>query len=201
RAQANLKIRQPLRAVIVATDDDTRRNQLGLHLDDIRSELSVKDVQLATSAEDFAQTEVIPNFRLLGPKYGKDVGSIAALLKKGTFERADGELTVGDWVLTGDEFEVRTRAREGFAVADGAGFAVALDTEITPELALEGQTRDLIRQIQDMRKQADLEMTDRIRIVYPDEHAASFDAHGDWIKAETLAVEAKTGKNLAIERL
>jgi isoleucyl-tRNA synthetase len=121
-------------------------------------------------------------------------------LKKGAYERADGELKVGEWVLTPDEFEMRTRAREGFAVVDGDGFAVALDTEITPELALEGRTRDLIRQIQDMRKQAGLEMTNRIRIIYPGEHAASFDAYRDWIMSETLATSAEPGRNLAIER-
>ena len=200
RDNANLKVRQPLRAVIVATEDDTRRRQLAMHLDLIREELNVKDVELATSAEDFAQTEVMPNFRLLGQKYRKDVGRIQQLLKDGAFERADGEVKVGDWVLTADEFELRTRAREGFAVVGGGGFAVALDTEITPELALEGRARDLIREIQDMRKQAGLEMTDRIRILYPDAHAATFDAHGERIKAETLAVSATRGENLAIER-
>ena len=200
RAQANLKIRQPLRAVIIATDDDTRRNQVAMHLDLVKRELSVKDVQLATSAEDFAQTEVIPNFRLLGPKYGKDAATIQELLKQGTYERANGELKVGEWVLAPDEFEMRTRAREGFAVVDGDGFAVALDTEITPELALEGRTRDLIRQIQDMRKQAGLEMTDRIRIIYTDKQAPSFDAYRDWIMSETLATSAEPGQNLAIER-
>jgi isoleucyl-tRNA synthetase len=200
RDNASLKVRQPLRAVIVATEDDTKRRQLSMHLDVIREELNVKQVQLATSAEDFAQTEAIPNFRLLGPKYGKDAGRIQALLKDGRYERADGELKVGEWVLTGDEFEVRTRAREGFAVVDGDGFAVALDTEITPELALEGRARDLIRQIQDMRKQASLEMTDRITLTYTDEQADLFDAHRDWIMRETLATSAASGDNLAIER-
>jgi isoleucyl-tRNA synthetase len=121
-------------------------------------------------------------------------------LREGKFERANGQLKVGEWVLEPDEFEMRTRAREGFAVVDGDGFAVALDTEITPELALEGRTRDLIRQIQDMRKQAGLEMTDRIRIIYTDEHAPSFDTYRDWIMSETLATSAEPGQNLAIER-
>jgi isoleucyl-tRNA synthetase len=200
RSNANIRVRQPLREAIVATDDDTRRSELAMHLDIVRDELNVKEVLLATSSEDFAQTEVIPNFRVLGPKYGKDVGRIQGLLKEGSFERANGELKVGGWVLTGDEFEVRTRAREGFAVVDGDGFALALDTEITPELALEGKTRDLIRQIQDMRKQADLEMTDRIHISYTDEQADCFGAHGDWIMKETLAVAADPGSNLAITR-
>src|SRR5439155_23839730 len=200
RAQANLKIRQPLRAVIIATDDDTRRKQVAMHLDLIKRELSVKDVQLATSAENFAQTEVVPNFKVLGPKYGKNLNALSALLRAGKFERSNGQLKAGEWVLEPEEFEMRTRAREGFAVVDGDGFAVALDTEITPELALEGRTRDLIRQIQDMRKQAGLEMTDRIRIIYMDEQAASFDAHRDWIMSETLATSAERGQNLAIER-
>ena len=74
---------------------------------------------------------------------------------------------MGDWVLEPDEFELRTRAREGFSVLDGDGFAVALDTAITPELALEGVARDLIRQINGMRADAGLELTDRINVTYP----------------------------------
>src|SRR5439155_17224416 len=185
RAQANLKIRQPLRAVIIATDDDTRRKQVAMHLDLIKRELSVKDVQLATSAENFAQTEVVPNFKVLGPKYGKNLNALSALLRAGKFERSNGQLKAGEWVLEPEEFEMRTRAREGFAVVDGDGFAVALDTEITPELALEGRARDVIRQIQDMRKESGFELTDRTTTTFGPDHADVFAAHGEWIKRES----------------
>src|SRR5439155_14251 len=108
--------------------------------------LGVKAVRLATSAEEFAEVEVMPLLKLLGPKYGRDLDVIRGLLREGEFRLDDGHVTVGDWTLEPGEFELRTRARDGFAVLDGDGFAVALDTEITPELELEGEARDLIRQ-------------------------------------------------------
>ncbi|HEX2376293.1 MAG TPA: DUF5915 domain-containing protein, partial [Gaiellales bacterium] len=83
------------------------------------------------------------------------------------------------------------------------GFVVALDTEITPELRLEGVVRDLIRQIQDMRKDAGLEITDRIRLTYPERDGdvtKAFTEHRDWIAAETLAVSVEPGAELAIAK-
>ena len=112
-------------------------------------------------------------------------------------------MQVGDWVLEPGEFELRARAREGFAVADGDGFAVALDTEITPELRLEGVVRDVIRTMQKMRQDAGLEVTDRIRVTYPDadgDVGRAFAEHGDWIAAETLAVAVEPGAELAVSR-
>jgi isoleucyl-tRNA synthetase len=200
RSNQNVKTRQPLREVIVATEDEAARARLQPLEALIRDELNVKAVRLATSAEDFASVEVVPNFRALGPKYGKDAGAIQALLKQGKFERAGAQVKAGEWILEEGEFEVRTRAREGFAVADGGGFAVALDTEITPELALEGRARDLIRAIQDMRKDAGLELTDRIAVTYPTSEEDVFATHGEWIARETLATRAAPGDVLQIER-
>jgi isoleucyl-tRNA synthetase len=203
RAGANVKLRQPLRAVIVATDDPVRQLHVAEHVDVIAAELAVKEVRLATSSEEFAATEVMPILRVLGPKHGRDLGMIRGLLREGDFRLEGDTVVVGDWTLLPGEFELRTRAREGFAVQDGEGFAVALDTEITPDLALEGTVRDLIRQVQEMRKQAGLEVTDRIRLTYPQEDGESTEAfrrHGDWIAAETLAVSVEPGDRLAVER-
>ena len=93
----------------------------------------MKGVRLTTSAEEFAQVEVMPLLKLLGPKYGRELAVIRGLLREGEFELRDGRVHVGDWALEPGEYELRARAREGFAVADGDGFAVALDTEITTE--------------------------------------------------------------------
>jgi isoleucyl-tRNA synthetase len=198
RSAANVKLRQPLAEVIVATDDATRREHVARHVDLVAGELGVKAVRLATSAEEFAEVEVMPLLKVLGPKYGRDLGMIRGLLREGDFTLADGTVRVGDWTLEAGEFELRTRAREGFSVLDGDGFAVALDTDITPELALEGEARDLIRAIQEMRREAGLEVTDRIRLKHPP--GAVWDEHGDWIAGETLAVERSPDGTLAIER-
>jgi isoleucyl-tRNA synthetase len=198
RSGAKVKLRQPLSEVIVATDDVRRREHVARHVDLVGNELGVKRVRLATSAEEFAEVEVMPLLKVLGPKYGRDLGMIRGLLREGDFRLQDGKVEVGEWTLEAGEFELRTRAREGFAVLDGDGFAVALDTEITRELELEGQARDLIRQIQVMRQEAGLEVTDRIRLTHP--AGDVWEAYGDWIASETLAVERRPGGELAVER-
>jgi isoleucyl-tRNA synthetase len=203
RDEARIKLRQPLREVIVATDDPARRMQVADHVELIAAELGVKGVRLATSAEEFAQVEVMPLLKVLGPKYGRDLALIRGLLREGEFELRDGRVLVGDWTLEPGEFELRARAREGFAVTDGDGFAVALDTEITPELQLEGVVRDVIRTIQKMRQDSGFEVTDRIRITFPENDGdvgRAFAEHGDWIAAETLAVALEPGAELAVSR-
>ncbi|HEY3766264.1 MAG TPA: isoleucine--tRNA ligase [Gaiellales bacterium] len=203
RDDAKIKLRQPLREVIVATDDPVRRGHVARHVEIVAAELGVKQVRLTTSAEEFAQVEVMPLLKLLGPKYGRELAVIRGLLREGAFEIREGRVHVGDWVLEPGEFELRARAREGFAVADGEGFAVALDTEITPELQLEGVVRDVIRLLQKMRQEAGLEVTDRITVTYPQndgEVTRAFEQHGDWIATETLAVALVAGAALAIAR-
>jgi len=203
RDEAHIKLRQPLREVIVATDDPVRRGHIAEHVELVAAELGVKGVRLTTSAEEFAQVEVMPLLKLLGPKYGRELAVIRGLLREGEFELTDGRVHVGDWVLEPGEYELRARAREGFAVADGDGFAVALDTEITPELRLEGVVRDVIRTIQKMRQDAGFEVTDRIRITFPEndgEVSRAFAEHGEWIASETLAVAVEPGAELAVSR-
>jgi isoleucyl-tRNA synthetase len=199
RSAANVKLRQPLAEVIVATDDARRREHIARHVDLVGGELGVKAVRLATSAEEFAEIDVMPLLKVLGPKYGRDLDLIRGLLREGEFQLDDGRVTVGDWKLEPGEFELRTRARDGFSVLDGDGFAVALDTEITPELELEGEARDLIRQIQVMRQEAGLDVTDRIRLTHP--AGPVWDEHAAWIAGETLAAERDSGDAVAIERL
>jgi isoleucyl-tRNA synthetase len=203
RDDAHIKLRQPLREVIVATDDAVRRGHIAEHVELVAAELGVKGVRLTTSAEEFAQVEVMPLLKLLGPKYGRELAVIRGLLREGEFELRDGRVHVGDWVLEPGEYELRARAREGFAVADGDGFAVALDTEITPELRLEGVVRDVIRTIQKMRQDAGFEVTDRIRITFPENDgdvSRAFAEHGEWIASETLAVAVEPGAELAVSR-
>ncbi|MGH8907306.1 MAG: isoleucine--tRNA ligase [Egibacteraceae bacterium] len=198
REQAQIKNRQPLPALLVATGSPALRDVLNAYGDLVAAELSVKQVRLVASSQAFAQTEVTPNFRVCGPKYGPDAREIQRLLRALEFQWEGDRLKVGSWTLEPGEFDVRTRARPGFAVAEGDGFAVALDTTITPELAREGAARDLIRAVQELRKQADLELTDRIHITYPPADRDTFAALGDWIRAETLADTATEGPDLAI---
>jgi isoleucyl-tRNA synthetase len=200
RAEHELKIRQPLPAVIVATTDEVARAAVQAHADVVAAELNVKEVRIAASGSDFVTEQIVPNFKVLGPKLGKDLPTVKHALDAGNFERDGATVRCAGIVLSEGEFEVRTRAREGFAVVEADGFAVALDTEITPELALEGRARDTIRAVQDLRKGAGLALTDRIRITYPAGLADVFDGHGEWIMRETLAVAADPGDELRVEK-
>ena len=203
RNDAGIKLRQPLRAATVVTADDARRRHIAAHRELVAAELGVKEVRLAGSSDEFADVEVMPNLKLLGPKYGRDLGMIRGLLREGEFTLDDGRVAVGEWTLEPGEFELRTRAREGFAVVDGDGFAVALDTELTPELRLEGAARDVIRSVQQLRKDAGLDVTDRIVLRYPQadsDAAAAFAAHGQWIAGETLAESVEPGEDWLVRR-
>ena len=203
RNDAGIKLRQPLRTATVITHDPGRRAAVAAHLGLVADELGVKEVQLAESSDEFAEVEVMPILKVLGPKLGRDLGVLRERLREGDFTLDDGGVDCGEWRLEPGEFELRTRAKPGFSVVDGEGFAVVLDTEITPELALEGVARDLIRTINQMRADADLQLTDRIVITYPasdGDVTRAFREHGERIAGETLAVELEPGDALAIRR-
>jgi isoleucyl-tRNA synthetase len=110
-------------------------------------------------------------------------------VREGAFEvTGEGSIRVGDIDLGPGEVEVGFSGKPGLAVESGAGFVVALDTAVTSELALEGQARDLVREIQDMRKEADLHMADRIRLSISGANALMA-AYEGYIKSETLCTE------------
>jgi isoleucyl-tRNA synthetase len=128
------------------------------------------------------------NARVLGPRLGSRVQEVIQKVRAGEFEvLGENTVRIGDIVLNPGEVEVGFAGKEGLAVESGPGFVVALDTEVTPELALEGQARDLVREIQDMRKEADLHIADRIELsIRGAEELLS--KHREYIKSETLCV-------------
>lgn len=199
RADAKIKTRQPLQTMTIATGDKAARERISRHEELIKAEIGVKELSLVASSEEFATVEVVPAFKILGPKLGGDLPKLVQAVKAGNYVLEDGKVTVGDIVLEPDEFETRTRAKEGLAVADGDGFACALDTNLTPELLLEGAARDLIRQIQELRKGADFALTDRIKVTFAAEHADAVNAFKDRIAEEVLATELIQGDSLNVE--
>ena len=139
--------------------------------------------------EDLAKVFARPNAKLLGPKYGKDMQSIIISAKDGKFERlTNGNIKVLGFELLPEEIEIGYLGKEGFDIETEAGILVALDTKITPELELEGQARDLVRQIQEMRKTADYNVDDRITLALIKAKPELLSKFGDYIKAETLAL-------------
>ena len=184
RATSGLKLRQPLRRLVVEGAPLAES-----HADEIRDELRVKDVEFGSV--EAAELRVKPNLPVLGPKLGKELGAVRAALEAGEFEELpDGGVRVAGQELGADEVLVERIGKEGWAVAGGDGVTVALDTALDPELELEGRVLDLIHELNSMRKQAGLELTDRIVVTLP-ESASDLLAHEDWIKEEVLAVEIR----------
>jgi isoleucyl-tRNA synthetase len=204
RNSANVKLRQPLaKAVVVA---DVRQQARLEHLSDIvLDELNVKEIDFVREAEDLVYYEIGLNPRLLGKKHGPLFPKLRkAVAERNPFElaqtlQAGGSVQVtveGTTVeLLPDEAQVRMRAREGLAVADAGGIVVGIDTELTPELVQEGLARDIVRRIQDARKNAGFEIEDRITLAYQVSQAleAVFADMGEYIAAETLSVDVQAG--------
>jgi isoleucyl-tRNA synthetase len=194
RDASGMKGRQPLRRLVVQGADAARS-----HADEIAEELSVKEVEFG----DVGATELVvrPNLPVLGPRLGKELGALRAALQAGEFEELDGgRFRVGERELEPDEVLVERRGREGWAVASEPGLTVALDTMLDAELELEGRVRDLIHRVNGMRREAKLELTDRIALTLPASEADLL-AHEDWIKEETLAVAVETDGDLAGPRI
>jgi len=181
RTAAGLKLRQPLRRLVAQGALRTAR-----HADTIRDELRVKEVELGEV--EAVQVRVKPNLPRLGPKLGKELRTVSAALQAGELDlRADGGVDVAGHSLSADEVLVERSAKEGWTLAEDDGVTVAITTELDPELVLEGRVLDVIHEVNTMRKDAGLELTDRIELTLP-EADADLLAHEDWIKRETLAV-------------
>jgi len=184
RAGSQLPLRQPLRRLVVQGAPLSER-----HVDELREELRVKEVEFG----DVEATElrVKPNLPVLGPKLGKELGSVRAALEAGEFEQANGGFRVAGHDLSADEVLVERVGKEGWAVAHADGITVALDTALDQELEVEKRVLDLIHELNAKRKDAGLELTDRIVVTLP-QTASDLLEHEEWIKSEVLAVEIRT---------
>jgi len=183
RASAGLKLRQPLRRIVVEGAP-----LVASHADEIAEELRVKEVEFGHVD---AELRVKPNLPVLGPRLGKELGAVRAALQSGAFEElGEGRFRAAGHELGPDEVLVERAGKEGWAVAADAGVTVALETAVDESLAREGRIYELIHRVNSMRKEAGLELTDRISLTLPasDEDLLS---HADWIARETLAVNVE----------
>jgi isoleucyl-tRNA synthetase len=186
RAASGLTLRQPLRRLVVAGAEEARS-----HVDEIAEELRVKNVEFGEV--DASELRVKPDLRVLGPKLGAALRDVRAALQEGRFEELEGGRfrVDGDLVLEPDEVFVERVGREGWAVASDDGLTVALDTTLDDELRLERRVLDLIHQVNAMRREAGLELTDRIRLWVPDGDLLAYEER---IKEDTLAVGVELGE-------
>ncbi|TQC50387.1 isoleucine--tRNA ligase [Rhodococcus sp. WS4] len=191
RKAQNLRVRLPLPEVTVASDDAERlRPYLGL----IADEVNVKKVDLTTDVDAHGRFELVVNARAAGPRLGKDVQTVIKAVKAGDWsENSDGVVVAAGIELLPEEYTQRLVAAEPESTAalpDGAGLVV-LDSAVTEELEAEGWAKDRIRELQDARRAAGLEVSDRITVVLdvPAERRDWALAHRELIAGEILAVE------------
>ena len=198
RAQAKAKVRQPLRrAVIVA--NDAERAAIEARADLVTAELNVKELDFVSDESELVSYTAKPNYRALGPRFGKkmpqvaaavealDAAHVAAVLAEG------GEIGIAidgnDHTLGPDDITLALQPLEGYEVEAEAGHAVALQLELDDELRREGLAREIVHAVQNARKEAGLEITDRIDLTLggdPDLLAAAR-AHQDYLAGEVLA--------------
>jgi isoleucyl-tRNA synthetase len=196
-----LKTRQPLPAVTLVTADEAMPPLVEPYLDILRDELNVKEVRWAADRAVYVHHEVKPIFPKTGPRFGKRMPEVKKALDAADgdalaseLERA-GKITIqlagGPEELASEEVEVRLVEREGTATQGDRELLVALATELTPELEAEGLAREFVHWVQQTRKELDLDYADRIRVAFraDPKMVAAVEAHQEWIRGETLAVE------------
>ena len=202
RAAENLKVRQPLSGVTVILNDDQDLDWLKAHDEILKDELNVQSVSYTTDAGEYVTYQVVPNFKRLGPRVGKLMPKVkaafqnadaAAMLEQLNESQATSLTVEGETIsLSHEDVEVRLKANEGWAAAQGSRAVVVLATELTPELVRSGWARDINRFIQDRRKALDLERTDRIEVwmeSQSDELRTAIVENTDYLSQETLATE------------
>jgi isoleucyl-tRNA synthetase len=194
RAQAGLKLRQPLRRLVVQGATLAHG-----HADEIREELRVKEVVFGPV--EAVQLRVKPELRALGPKLGQELPRVRAALEAGEFEELEGgRIEVLGYRLEPSEVLVERSAAEGWALAEEDGLTAALSTELDEELLREGRVLDRIHEVNGMRKEAGLELTDRIALTLP-AGDRDLEPYAEQLKDETLAVElAFAGETVRLER-
>jgi isoleucyl-tRNA synthetase len=173
RSQYNLKVRQPLRMVELVTRDGEEKKVLLEMEEIIREELNVKDVIFGDNEEDLVEYQVKANFRVLGKELGKDMKAAAAKIE--TLSQAEIQSLLEGATLvieaagrgveiTAEKLDIRRIEKANLRVLNEGTLTVGLDTEITEELSREGDVRDLVRGVQNLRKELGLDVTDRIRL-------------------------------------
>jgi isoleucyl-tRNA synthetase len=162
RGSAGIRVRQPLaRLWIALPGGDLRERDALLSL--VRAEVNVRDVELIGDESDLVDRRVKVLLPKIGKRLGAQIPAVMAAARDGAVEfHADGSVTLGGVTLAPDEVEIHATPRPGTVVAGDEGLVIVLDTELTPDLVAEGDARELQRAIQDLRKDAGLELDDRI---------------------------------------
>jgi isoleucyl-tRNA synthetase len=200
RGQAKLKVRQPLRAAIVVATG-AERDAIERMSTVVREELNVKELRFVSAADELVEVELKPDYRRLGPRFGKHMPLVAAAVAGLDAPQAVASLRDGghvaisvdgkDHELSAEDLQTSMKPLEGYQVEREGSHAVALELEIDDELRVEGWAREIVRAVQLARQEAGLEVTDRIVLTLDGDAdlIGAARAHQDYIAGETLAVE------------
>ena len=200
RNQAEINVRQPLPRLLVVTGTGVPEDEVETVKDVILDEVNVKDIEYVEHSSEVVSRSAKPDFSRLGPRLGDLVKAVNQKVRQLDDERIDEYVETGALTLTvdGEEVElgpddliIQSEGIEGWLVEQEGDVTVALDTDITPALRAEGLAREGVKRIQDLRKAADFEVTDRIAVAYDgsSQIADAVAAYADWIRNETLALE------------
>jgi len=203
RNQVQIKVRQPLAKLVVASQSASTLEAVRQMRDIILEEINVKQLETTDQIHQLIRRRVKPRYRTLGPRVGKFLKNIEGLMQDWTesdIQKLESEGKMSVWVdgeeiiIERSDVEIVEEAASDLAVLRERQLVVGLDTQITPELEQEGLARDFVNRIQNLRKSHKLSVTDRIRIFYqaPDTVHQALQKMADYIKSETLAVELKT---------
>jgi isoleucyl-tRNA synthetase len=198
--KSSLKVRQPLQKIILPVKSEVDRKEIALMEDVIMEEINVKQIEYVADESAIIKKKSKPNFKSLGPKFGKSVQPIAARLRDLTSEeisrlQSQGSLVVHvngtEYTIDTNDVEILHEDIQGWLVETDGSLTVALDTALTDELIDEGLAREFVNRVQNLRKDSGFEVTDRIRIqhVSSDRLIKALHRMTEYVKQETLAVE------------
>jgi len=197
RQRERIKVRQPLQKIMIPVLEDSERHAIEAVSNLIRSEVNVKEIELIDEGSGILVKQIKPNFKKLGPHFGKDMKAVTQVINTfGQEEIAklekDGEISVlvneKNITLTLEDVIISSQDIEGWLVASADGITVALDVTITPKLKNEGIARELVNRIQNLRKDSGFEVTDRVEITIQNDAQLqpAVAENLDYIKQETL---------------
>jgi isoleucyl-tRNA synthetase len=202
RAKEKIKVRQPLQKIMIPVDTPAQKTEIEAVAELIKREVNVKEIELLQDASDILVKKIKPNFKRLGPRFGKDMKLISNAINE--LNSADikkieqkGSLMLeinGKNITLGlDDVEITSQDIEGWLVANEGALTVALDVSITDELRNEGIARELVNRIQNLRKDSGFEVTDRIDVaLQKDPNVELAIASNEmYIKSETLTEDLK----------
>jgi isoleucyl-tRNA synthetase len=200
RNEKNLKVRQPLRRIIVVTANQEQKTAIENGANLIREELNVKAVEFVDKLEALTIRHADPFFKALGPKFGKRANAVAEAIRALSSEQIS-KLEAGEQIsveaagepaaIVKDDVRIQSENAPGLAVGANGAYTVALDTVLDDDLIAEGMAREFVNRVQNMRKDAGFEVLDRIRIAYQSSDALdkAVQRMSDYVRAETLAEE------------